>query len=387
MPSFTSTTSPTPFGLFDADASFQTDADSMVTFVKRMLGDDVLSVELTRKQIWATFERAFLEFGSFINQYEARSNLTTLVGSPTGSLSGSTHRLLRQNLQMLERLAEPYAMDAAVGGSYDTVSGSITLETGRQDYDLYTELSNSAGQTIFSTQATGSRTKLKVSEVFHFSPHAAYRYYGSTSGMSYLNTEFRFEAFTPETIFYVLPVFEDVLRAGQMDVSQRVRRSNYSYQVIGTKLRIYPVPTAADPKKVFVRVLIAPNPLSASYVDDTMHGVSSLANVPYGNLVYSNINSIGRNWVRSYTLALSKEVLGAVRSKMKSIPIPGAELQLNGDDLIAQGREEQATLRTEIKELLESMTHDKLMEADALKAEAMLRQLKLVPFRRPIIVG
>ena len=126
-------------------------------------------------------------------------------------------------------------MEAGVGGSYNSVSGSITLENGRQDYDIYTELKNAAGDAIFDS----TKGKLKIIEVFHQNPQAAYRFFDTTSAVNYLNNEFSFESFTPETIFYVLPVFEDILRAGQLDLSNRVRRSNYSYEVNGTKIRTF----------------------------------------------------------------------------------------------------------------------------------------------------
>jgi hypothetical protein len=394
MATFANTTSPTPFGFFDNDSHFQSEADSVVTFVKRSLGDDILSVELTKKQIWMTFERAFLEFGAITNQYQARSNLSTLLGFPTGSVSivsgtyktgptGFEARLPRYNLEFIERLAEPYAMEAGIGGSYNMVSGAISLTDGKQDYDLYTDLKNDNDTALFDTQTAAKKTKMKISEVFHFSPQAAYRYYGSTSGISYLANEFNFESFTPETIFYVLPVFEDILRAAQMDTSSRVRRSNYSYKVIGTKIRIYPTPNSnalfVPPKKLWVRVLLAPDPFSPAYTDKSIYGITDLSNIPYGNLIYSQVNSISRNWVRNYSLALCKELLGLIRSKFSNIPAPGAELQLNGTDLVNQGRDDQETLRTELRDLLDTMTYDKLIEMDADKAENMQRQLNFIP--------
>ena len=69
MATFTQTLNPTPFGFFDEESKFQTEADAMVTFVKRKLGDDILSVELTKKQIWSCFEEAFLEYGSIAVSY------------------------------------------------------------------------------------------------------------------------------------------------------------------------------------------------------------------------------------------------------------------------------------------------------------------------------
>jgi len=381
---FVNTTNPTPFGIFDSDTNFKSDSDNMITFIKRKLGDDILSVELTKKQIWANFEEASLEYGSILNQYQAKSQLVQFMGMPTGSsdqgMSGSEQRFPRENLEYLNRFAEPYAMEAGIGGSYNMISGTIDLEKGRQDYDIYDELKNAAGTVIFNSASnTSPKTKLKIKEVFHFNPQAAYRFFDTTSAINYLNNEFSFESFTPETIFYVLPVFEDILRAGQLDLSNRVRRSNYSYEVIGTKIRVFPTPTAVDPKNLFLRIQFHPSPLSPSYHDETTHGVNNLSNIPFGNLVYSRINSIGKQWIRQYSLALSREQLGIIRSKFSSIPIPGSDLTLNGDSLVTQGREDKTNLTTQLKEMLETMTYDKLMETQALRSEAINKQLKFVP--------
>jgi hypothetical protein len=109
--------------------------------------------------------------------------------------------------------------------------------------------------------------------------------------------------------------------------------------------------------------------------------------MPYGNSNYTNINSIGKQWIRNYTLALGKELLGQVRSKFSSVPIPDAELTLNGDALISQAREDKDKLRTELKELLEALTYDKLIAMEADKADNLMRQLKHVPIFKPIFMG
>jgi hypothetical protein len=216
---FENTSNPTPFSIYDSETDFITDADNIVTFVKRKLGDDILSVELTKKQIWGNFEEATLEYSSIINQYQAKSQLVNFLGYTTGSMSGSEEKYIRENLEFLTRFAEPYAMEAGIGGSYNSLSGSIDLEIGRQDYDLYSELSGSNGGLFDNTKG-----KLKIEEVFHYNPQAAYRFFDTTSAINYLNNEFSFESFTPETVFYILPVYEDILRGGQLDLSNRVRR-------------------------------------------------------------------------------------------------------------------------------------------------------------------
>ena len=379
MSKFIDVLNPTPFGFFDTDTSFQNEADAIVSFVKRKLGDDILSVELTRKQIWACLEESMLEYSSIINQYQAKSQLANLLGASTGSLKDSEQKFPRENLEFMLRRAEPYSMEAGLGGSYEMLSGSITLEKDRQDYNLYTELKLDDGTALFDNAANNPKSKLKVMEVFHFSPHAAYRFFDTTSAVNYLNNEFSFESFTPETIFYVLPVYEDVLRGGMLEMSSRVRRSNYSYKIIGKNIRIYPSPTQDDPQSLWVRVHFSPDPLNPSYKDESIAGVSNLSNIPYGRLEFAKINSIGRQWIRQYSLALSKELLGMIRSKFSNVPIPGADLQLNGTDLISQGRDDQSNLKTKLTEMLEELTYSKMLEDEAAASENLRSILKGIP--------
>jgi hypothetical protein len=381
MSTFSTTLNPTPFGIFDSDAAFQDEADKMITFVKRKLGDDVLSVELTKKMIWGNFEEASLEYGAVLNQYQAKSQMLTYLGFNTGSGDEASNKMPRESLEYLARFAEPYATEAGIGGSYNHYSGSITLQPGRQDYDLYTDLVDSSGISLFSGSDNSSpRTKMRIMEVFHFSPQAAYRFFDTTSAINYLNNAFSFESFTPETIFYVLPVFEDVLRAGMLDMSNRVRRSNYAYRVIGTSLRIFPTPTLNEvPNKLWVRVRYYANPLDPAYGDETINGVSNLSNIPFGNITYARVNSIGRQWIRQYTIALCMEQLGLIRNKFGNIPIPGGTVTLNGADLIGKGREDKTNLVTKLREMLDTLTYDKLIEVAATRAENLTKQLQKIP--------
>ena len=180
-----------------------------------------------------------------------------------------------------------------------------------------------------------------------------------------------------------------MLRAGQLDLSMRVRRSNYSYRVSGTKIRLYPMPTADSPQKLWIRVGFNPDPFKPSYKDDTIYGVSNLSNVPFGNLQFQKINQMGRQWCRQFALALCKELLGLIRSKFSTIPIPGNDLQLNGADLVSQGREGQEQLKTSLIEMLDSLTYEKMYEAEAATVASMQAILRTVPIPngKAIIMG
>jgi len=409
MASFLTTIRPTPFGYFDSDVLYQIEADSMVTFVLRRLGEDVLGVELTRKMIWACFEEATREFNGLMVEYQAKSNLSSLLGSPTGSTDPTTgqssinltNTYIQQNLSFLDDLAAPYAAMIGFGFAQESYSGSFKLEEGRQDYDLYTELKNSTGTPIYNLQPSGSVTRLQVYEVYHYAP--VQYVFNSNLASNFVASGLPVESYVPDTRFYVLPLFEDVLRAGMLEAASRVRRSHFSYRISGRSIRIYPAPRNLIPglnDQLWIRVGFrqSPYPTIAStivvsgtngsstgagsgqnYLNQTLFGANSPFNIPYGPVAYKSLNIWSRNWIAQYTLALATELLGRVRSKFKDFPIPGAELHLNGEDLVTQAREDKDKLLTTIRETLNGLTFDKLAEIEASKAENTVKMLSYVP--------
>lgn len=381
MATFLNTIRPTPFGIYDADSVFQTDADSMVLFVKRILGDDVLSCELTSKQIWCAFEEASMEYSRHIQELKIRSDLVQVLGQPTGS--NYTNIYPNQTLEYLMRMAEPYATAAAVGGSYNASLGYIDLVQGKQDYDIYTELKSdvSPSQTLFETLPSGSKGKMRIAEVFHFEPSAAQRTLLNASNLTnFLATNMNYESYVNSTVFYVLPVFEDVLRRGMLEYASRVRRSQFSWEIIGTKLRIYPIPTSAVYLgRLYIKIMPKSDPLNPAFQDDSINGVSGPHNFPFSVLPYSSITQPGKQWIRQYCLALCTEILGRIRSKFQTIPIPNADLQLNGEGLVSQAREDKEKLITQLKDFLENLTNEKLIEQQANIAANINKQLRYVP--------
>jgi len=423
MSTFLTTLRPTPFGFFDSDPIFQQDADKVVFFVLRKLGEDVLSVELTKKMVWACFEEATLAFNSLIIEYQAKSNLVTLLGSPTGSVDPNnptnntanlsvnlTDVYVRPNFEFLIRQAEPYASEVGFGQSLDSYSGSINLKTGVQDYDLYTALQDAGGTPLSSYMTSGSQGRMKVVEVFHNGPIQFV--YNSNLASNFVASGMPVESFVPDTRFYVLPLFEDILRGQMMETAQRVRRSHYRYRLSGRNIRIYPAPTNLLPgftDKLWIRVAFPPSAApgivgtdfvsgtlglnsgqNAAIPDGTLFGVSHPANIPFGLINYSTLNPWAKHWIYQYTLALARELLGLVRNKFKNFPIPNAELTLNGDDLVAQGREDKASLlygEGGLSQKLDNLTYDKLAEIEANKAEFQLKQLQMMPMPPKYVIS
>jgi hypothetical protein len=369
--SFSDVLSPTPFAMYDTDPQFVVDANGMVRLANTKLGGNILQVELVNRDIYACLEQSALEYSGIVNSYQAKSVLADIIGSETGSLDSKENKLARMNLALAKRKAAAYSSEAGVGGTRHLYSASIDLNVGQQIYDLNVLLSAS-GDVL-----AGQRAEIK--EIFYFSPTATYRFFDTTSAINYLHNQFSFESFTPETVFYLLPIWEDVLRATQLKQSHNIRRSHWSYGLVDNVLKIYPVPTM-DTRLHFTFFMNGSGNGPYDDTDDPLtNGVSNLSNVPFGNITYSKLNSISHQWIRRFAMACAKETLGQVRSKIQSVPIPNGELMLNGTDLIMQAREDMNALREELKALLESMTYQAMAQQQSEEAENLKRQLSMCP--------
>lgn len=414
------TMNPTPFGYWDSSARFQADADKVVIYVMRQLGEDVVSVELTKKMIWACFEEATMQFNANIIEYQAKSNLTTILGLPTGSYDPTTGETninltdayIQPNLEFLSRQVEAYASEIGYGQSQDSYSGSIKLVAGQQDYDLYTDLLDENGVPLASYMSGSGR--MKVFEVYHSAP--VNYVFNSNLASNFIATGLPVESYIPDTRFYVLPLHEDVLRANMLKTAQQVRRSHYRYRISGRHIRLWPIPQNVEVynRKLWVRIGF-PSFFTDGMINSGAFGGSGSigisgssgfypplwrgsivgvtahpANMPMGTIDYDSLNPWARNWIYRYTLALATVLLGRVRTKFKSFPIPGAELTLNGDDLISQGREDMQNLlhgEGGLIQTLDNLTYDKLQEIETNKAKLQQEQLQLVPMPPKFIIS
>jgi hypothetical protein len=347
----------TPFGTFDYDPEFQADADRLVQYVREKLGDPTMAVHIQSSSIYASFEEACFEYSAIVNQYQAKSVLASFLGANTGSLSGSENTFSAKFLSLAQRMSEPYSEEARMNSNTPLYSGSVGLVPGVQKYDLQVALSQSGQITVDQ--------RITLSKLYYFNPISAYRFFGTTSAINYLNNEFSFESFTPETIFYLLPIWEDILRGMQFKTSNNVRRSNYSYELHNNVLTIYPMPV--DTLNLYFEYTLPGDPTEPQSPSDadTFFGVSNLSNIPFGNITYSKVNSMGHRWIQRFAFSLAKETEGHIRGKMTSIPIPNGELTLNGPELISDAKEEQQALREELKTILEETTYQNLMKMEA----------------------
>lgn len=361
------------FGIYDNDSQFVADKSLMPTYVKLKLGFDCsgnsgVNAEISTNMIDNNFEDSVSEYSGIVNAYHAKSNMAQLLGMMTGTLSGSENKYPWQTLEFEKRVASAFGTEAGVGGDYTLHSGSFTVSENVQDYDL----------SIVLGVTTGSNEKLEIISVWHQPPYLAYRFYSQSSYINYSLNEFGIKYFTPETQFSLLPCWEDTLRTANYKYSHKLRRSNYTWEVKNNRLRIFPVPASSNVVWVEYRI-VKLDPFTVDHNDDSVLGVSNISNVPFGYIPYSKLNSLSKQWIRRMTLALCKETLGNIRAKFSSIPIPQADITLNGSDLIQQGQKEADDLRLELKTLLNETLYSEIMKREQEKIEAEAQILKRIP--------
>ena len=287
-------------------------------------------------------------------------------------MSGSD--VISPNMGTSVVLSNQYGNVIGSGGDINMYSASITLSSSRQEYDLQTAFSESVD--------TGGDERIVIHNVFNYGPAAISRHYDPFVGsfdQRMMLDEFGFASYSPATTFILKPINYDVLRAQAVETSDRIRKSNYSFELNNNKVRIFPNPSAGDDgNKIWFQYTIRKeaNALTQSY---QVSKVSDPSNAPYKFIPYNTINSAGRQWIRKYTLALSKELLGIIRSKYASMPLPNGEVTMDGEALKTEGREEKMQLLEELSLFLESVTLKEKAVAEQEVADAHQQVLNKAP--------
>ena len=367
----------TPFGFYDTDSEFQSEAPKFATWCAQRLGYPLMNVELQDKQFYACLEESVSEYSAQINQFNIKDNLLSLQGQSTSS--NLTHKRVTPNLGRTVFLSQAYGTEAGVGGLVEVKSGSVDIVSGSQSYDL----------NALWADVSESGNSIELQRVFYEETPAVQRYFdpyaGTGAGTMNLLDQFGFGNYSPAVTFLMMPVYADMLRLQAIELNDQIRKSAYSFQLRNNKLRIFPRPDSSY--KLHFEYVVRSDRDNALITEHSGSSdvISDFSNVPYDNMKFTNINDVGKQWIRKYGLALTKELLGIVRSKYGAIPIPGAETSLDGDTLRSEASAEKEALVTQLREILEQSSRKALMEADKDESEFLQEKLKKVPY--PIYIG
>jgi hypothetical protein len=366
----------TPFGFYDNDFQFQQEADKVAKFAASRLGYPLVDIELQDINFYACFEEAITEYGAQVYQFKIRDNYQFLEGSSTNN--DLEYTLTSPSMAGAIRVARQYGTEAGSGGDVTWKTGSIEIKQGVQDYNL---------QELFGdVEEQGKRIEIK--QILHFAPPGIVRYFdpyaGTGTGMMSLMDQMGFGNFSPGISFLMMPIYFDVLRLQAIEFNDQIRKSAYSFEVINNNLKIFPIPRMDT--VLHFRYIVEDdrnNPVRNNEHDRDI--VTDFTNVPYDRPIYSRINGIGRQWIFRYAAATAKEILGNVRSKYASIPIPGETIQLDGVTLRTEAQVEKEKLIAEIRENLSEVSRTRQLEKQNQEADFINTTLSKVPL--PIYIG
>jgi hypothetical protein len=358
-----------PFGFYNSDSDFQSDSVKVAKFCAQRLGYPLVDVELQSGSFFTAFEEAVTTYGNELYAHIIRDNQLSLEGLSTGSNLNTS--IITPNFEPIVRLTEQYGAEAGSGGNIPHYTGSFIMTGSQQDYDL--------AQWAVDQGITGS---IEVKRVFYQSSPAITRYYdpyvGTGFGTQNMFDSFGFGSMSPAINFLMMPLNFDLAAIQAIELNDQVRRSQYSFELKNNKLRIFPIPSSGSRNYWFE--YIEREERIAGSVNDSPGDVTNVSNTPYSNPTYSQINSVGRQWIFEYTLALAKEMLGYVRGKYSNIPIPNSEVTLNQSDLITAGTAEKSSLIERLRGYFDETSRKSLLERRAQEAEFKQTELKQIPY-------
>jgi hypothetical protein len=376
--------SSTPFGIYDSDSGFRNDAPKTATWVAKRLGWPIVNIELDNDQIFACFEESVSEYSAQVNQFNLRNNLDILRGQPKGRVANFSQTLVDGSfLPTAVRMAQQYGTLAGVGGATSIKKAYVTLTSSVQIYDLMTSATDAESGRTFGSIFSGSST-VDVTRVYHEAVPAITRFFDPYSvgaqGTLNLMSELGFGNYSPAAQFLMMPLYEDVLRMQHIEFNDHIRKSAHTFNIVDNKLEIFPVPALNHPERIYFEY-ISRDEFEHDSQTIQSDSLSDYSDIPYDFIQYSNINDVGVQWIRKYTLALSKELLGAIREKYSSIPIPDAEISLDGAALRAEAQVEKDMLITQLRENLDEMSRKNVMENKAHESTHHQEMLRKVPLR------
>jgi len=362
----------TPFGFYDYDYQFQIDADKVTTFVARRLGYPIMEVELQDLNFYAAFEEAVTTYGNELYAYQVRDNMLSLEGAPTSS--NLNNALITPNMGAIVRLSQQYASEAGAGGNVTYYSGALALTPGVQEYDL--------GAWAVSQSISGG---IEIKSVFYQNLPAVSQMYAPFGGFAGLGG-------VPASGLYggmygggygggylMMPVAYDAAVIQGIELSNTIRLSAYTFNIVNNKIKVFPIPSDSDVRDgfLFFEYIKVQERLTNGLI--TPGGITNPSNAPYGNPVYTQINSVGRQWIYEYCLALCKEMLGYVRGKYSTVPIPDQNMTLNQSDLLAAATAEKVALIERLRLYFDETSKKSLLERRSQESDFRRQEINNVP--------
>ncbi len=355
----------TPFGFYDNDYQFQVDADKVTTFCARRLGYPIMEVELQAINFYTAFEEAVTTYGNELYAFQVRDNMLNVLGASTSS--NMNHAIITPTMTNVIRVTEQYGEEAGVGGNVTWHSGSVVATASIQDYDL--------GQWAIDNAITGG---IEIKRIFWQPIPAVNQVYNLNmfSGLGGVPSVGTYGLFG-STGFLMYPTSLLIQTTQAVEMQNQVSLPDYTFELINNKLRIFPIPVDNEHHIWFQYIKLQERIDSA--IAQAPGVMTNVSNASFNNPNYSQINSIGRQWIFEYTLALCKEMLGYVRGKYTQVPIPNREITLNQSDLITAATAEKGALIERLRAYLDETSRQSLLARKSAEGTSAMEELSKSP--------
>jgi hypothetical protein len=355
----------TPFGFYDNDYQFQVDADKVTTFCARRLGYPIMEVELQDLNFYTAFEEAVTTYGNELYAFQVRDNMLNVLGASTAS--NMNHAIITPTMTNVVRITQQYGEEAGVGGNVTWYSGSVVATASIQDYDL--------GKWATDNNITGG---IEIKRIFWQPIPAVNQVYNLNmfSGLGGVPSVGTYGLFG-STGFLMYPTSLLIQTTQAVEMQNQVSLPDYTFELINNKLRIFPIPVDNEHHIWFQYIKLQERIDSA--ISQAPGAVTNVSNANFNNPIYSQINSVGRQWIFEYTLALCKEMLGYVRGKYTQVPIPNREITLNQSDLITAATAEKGSLIERLRAYLDETSRQSLLARKSAEGTSAMEELSKSP--------
>jgi|694.fasta_scaffold00057_109 hypothetical protein len=372
---------PTPFGFYDNETQFKTDADSVAMFVTRRLGYPIMDIELQDINIYAAFEEAVTTYGNELYAFLTRDNYLTFEGASTSI--DADNALITPSMANIVRLSEQYGEEAGSGGNVTWRKGRLTLIPGVQRYDLKAW-----------AESQGIVGGIEIKRVFYQPPPAVSQMFAPflgtmAGGLGGVPAAGAYGLGMGYTNYLMMPTSFTAQTIQAIEMQNTITLSNYTFEITNNVISVFPVPGTGFFNEEMDNNLDYGMYLNFEYVSlqerldsafgDGTNKITNTSNVPYTNPNYNALNSVGRSWIYEYTLALTKEILGYVRGKYSTVPIPNAEVTLNQQDLLSSATATKDALILRLREYFDQTSRQALLERRAAESAARVTEINQVP--------
>lgn len=331
----------TPFKTFEEDQEWNNIAQANLINIVKRLGYPTVPIELSEDQIYTYLEEALLEFSSVLNRYKIHESYFNLIGRKKSDITN----FIKPGTGLSFILSDSISEELGLAGSRSWYRDKITMIPGQQEYDL---------ERYFSEKGI-QPNDYEVRFIYYNDNIDKY----TNDGMEidgylstgYVPTPFVYSSYPMYHNLGVLSPLDVLLNKSYRETRHLMFGLIKSYRLMGNNLRISPTPQQVF--DIYFEYSVKSEATKGMVYNEDE--ISSPENVPYNYIKWSGISDTYRSWIRNFALAITKEALGNIRSVFSSLPTPSGEINLNGDQLISDGREEKEQLIERLREDLEKL--------------------------------